>query len=124
MIHQAVLIPGDAIGPEVSAATLRVLQAAEAPVEVHERYAGEATRPNGGQTVLPESTLKAILEHHVALKGPCTTPVGKGFRSVNVGLRKALNLYAAMRPMRSLAGVKTRYENVDLIVVQENTEGL
>jgi isocitrate dehydrogenase (NAD+) len=124
MIHQAVLILGDGIGPEVAAATLRVLRAAEAPVEFHERYAGEAALAKGEKEVLPESTLKAILEHHVALKGPCTTPVGKGFRSVNVGLRKALNLYAAVRPVRSLPGVKTRYEDVDLVVVRENTEGL
>jgi isocitrate dehydrogenase (NAD+) len=74
--------------------------------------------------VLPEATIQAIRAHHIALMGPCTTPVGKGFASVNVGLRKALSLYAAVRPVRSLPGVKTRYENVDLIVIRENTEGL
>jgi isocitrate dehydrogenase (NAD+) len=124
MIHHVVLIPGDGIGPEVAAATLDILKAAGAPLEFEERYAGEAALARGEREVLPESTLKAIAQHHVALKGPCTTPVGKGFRSVNVGLRKALNLYAAVRPVRSLQGVKTRYENVDLIVVRENTEGL
>lgn len=124
MIHQAVLIPGDGIGPEVAAATLEVLAAAEAPVAFEERYAGEAALARGEREVLPESTLEAIRQRHVALKGPCTTPVGKGFRSVNVGLRKALNLYAAVRPVRSLPGVKTRYDDVDLIVVRENTEGL
>lgn len=124
MIHPVVLIPGDGIGPEVAAATLDILKAAEAPLEFEERYAGEAALARGEREVLPESTLKAIAQHHVALKGPCTTPVGKGFRSVNVALRKALNLYAAVRPVRSLQGVKTRYENVDLIVVRENTEGL
>jgi isocitrate dehydrogenase (NAD+) len=124
MIHHAILIPGDGIGPEVAAATLEILKAAEAPLEFEERYAGEAALAMGLGEVLPEATLKAIREHHIALKGPCTTPVGKGFRSVNVGLRKALNLYAAVRPVRSLPGVKTRYENVDLIVVRENTEGL
>jgi len=124
MIHHAVLIPGDGIGPEVAAATLRVLAAAEAPLKFEERYAGEAALAHGEREVLPESTLKAIREHHLALKGPCSTPVGKGFRSVNVGLRKALNLYAAVRPVRSLPGVKTRYEGVDLVVVRENTEGL
>ena len=124
MTHHVVLIPGDGIGPEVAAATLDILKAAEAPLEFEERHAGEAALARGEREVLPESTLKAIAQHHVALKGPCTTPVGKGFRSVNVGLRKALNLYAAVRPVRSLQGVKTRYENVDLIVVRENTEGL
>jgi isocitrate dehydrogenase (NAD+) len=124
MIHHVVLIPGDGIGPEVSSATLRVLKAAEAPLQFEERYAGEAALAHGEREVLPESTLKAIREHHLALKGPCSTPVGKGFRSVNVGLRKALNLYAAVRPVRSLPGVKTRYEGVDLVVVRENTEGL
>jgi isocitrate dehydrogenase (NAD+) len=124
MIHHVVLIPGDGIGPEVSAATLRVLSAAGAPLKFEEYYAGEAALAHGEREVLPESTLKAVREHHLALKGPCSTPVGKGFRSVNVGLRKALNLYAAVRPVRSLPGVKTRYEGVDLVVVRENTEGL
>ena len=124
MIHHAVLIPGDGIGPEVATATLRVLTAAGAPLKFEEHYAGEAALARGEREVLPESTLKAIRAHHLALKGPCSTPVGKGFRSVNVGLRKALNLYAAVRPVRSLPGVKTRYEGVDLVVVRENTEGL
>ena len=74
--------------------------------------------------MLPERTLAAITQHKVGLKGPVSTPVGKGFRSVNVKLRKKLNLYAAVRPVRSLAGVKTRYENVDMVIVRENTEGL
>ncbi len=124
MTHRAVLIPGDGIGPEVSQATLRVLKAAQAPVSFEEHLAGEAALAAGEREVLPESTLKAVREHHVALKGPCTTPVGSGFRSVNVGLRKQLNLYAAVRPVQSLPGVQTRYEGVDLIVVRENTEGL
>jgi len=74
--------------------------------------------------VLPERTLAAIKAHKVALKGPVTTPVGKGFKSVNVQLRQKLNLYAAIRPVRSMPGIKTRYENVDLVIVRENTEGL
>jgi isocitrate dehydrogenase (NAD+) len=123
-MHQAILIPGDGIGPEVSAATLKVLAAARAPIEFEERQAGEAALARGEREVLPESTIKAIRTHHIALKGPCTTPVGKGFSSVNVALRKALNLYAAVRPVRSLPGIETRYENVDLIVIRENTEGL
>jgi len=101
-----------------------VLEAADAPVRFIEHYAGEAAIQNGHKDLLPEETLDAIRQHHVALKGPCTTPIGKGFRSVNVALRKTLNLYAAVRPVRSLAGVKTRYDDVDLVIVRENTEGL
>jgi isocitrate dehydrogenase (NAD+) len=122
--HTAVLIPGDGIGPEVSDAVLKILRAAEAPVEFVKRYAGEAAVERGSDDVLPADTLDAIREHHIALKGPCTTPIGRGFRSVNVALRKKLNLYAAVRPVRSLAGVKTRYEDVDLVIIRENTEGL
>jgi isocitrate dehydrogenase (NAD+) len=122
--HSAVLIPGDGIGPEVSEAVLSILQAAGAPVRFDTHYAGEAALAKGQSDVLPEDTVQAIREHHVALKGPCTTPVGKGFSSVNVALRRKLNLYAALRPVRSLPGVKTRFENVDLVVVRENTEGL
>ncbi len=124
MNHHVVLIPGDGIGPEVAAATLQVLRAAQAPLEFEERHAGLAALEHGLGEVLPEATLQAIRERQIALKGPCTTPVGQGFRSVNVGLRKALKLYASVRPVRSLPGVKTRYEAVDLIVVRENTEGL
>jgi isocitrate dehydrogenase (NAD+) len=122
--HTVVLIPGDGIGPEVSDAVRKVLDAAGAPVEYVLRQAGVAALDGGKDDVLPEDTVRAIREHHVALKGPCTTPIGSGFSSVNVALRKKLNLYAALRPMRSLAGVPTRYENVDLVVVRENTEGL
>jgi len=124
MNHDVVLIPGDGIGPEVAAATVEVLQAANAPLVFSEHLAGEAALSAGRGEVLPESTLEAVRAAHVALKGPCTTPVGSGFRSVNVGLRKQLNLYAAVRPVRSLPGVHTRYEDVDLVVVRENTEGL
>jgi isocitrate dehydrogenase (NAD+) len=117
-------IPGDGIGPEVSDAVLRVLEAAGAPLRYVTRAAGQSALDQGAGDTLPEDTLSAIREHHVALKGPCTTPVGGGFGSVNVALRKRLNLYAAVRPVRSLAGVKTRFEDVDLVVVRENTEGL
>ncbi|MCA9596089.1 MAG: isocitrate/isopropylmalate dehydrogenase family protein [Myxococcales bacterium] len=122
--HTVVLIPGDGIGPEVAAAVKRVLEAAQAPVTFVTRYAGEAALERGGEDVLPEDTVSTIREHHVALKGPCTTPVGRGYSSVNVALRRRLNLYAAVRPFRSIGGVKTRYDNVDLIVIRENTEGL
>jgi len=123
-IHKVVLIPGDGIGPEVSDAVRQVLGAAQAPVEFVIRQAGQGALDLGHQDVLPEETTQAIREYHIALKGPCTTPVGGGFTSVNVALRRKLNLYAALRPVRSLAGVKTRYDDVDLVVVRENTEGL
>ena len=122
-IHQAVLIPGDGIGPEVTAASLRVLAAADAPVKFETHTAGLAALAKGHH-VLPSKTLEAIKQHGVALKGPCTTPVGEGFTSVNVQLRKRLNLYAAVRPVRNLAGVHTKFNDVDLIIVRENTEGL
>ncbi|MBW3538790.1 MAG: NAD-dependent isocitrate dehydrogenase [Planctomycetes bacterium] len=124
MDHTIVLIPGDGIGPEVSRAVRRVFEAAGAPVRWVEYQAGVAALEAGAKDVLPAETLGAILEHGVALKGPCSTPVGEGFSSVNVQLRKRLNLFAAVRPVRSLAGVKTRFENVDLVIVRENTEGL
>lgn len=119
----AVLIEGDGIGPEVSRAVVDILDAAGANIEWTRRGAGVAALENGSD-VMPEATIDSILEHGVALKGPCTTPVGKGFSSVNVQLRKKLNLYAAVRPVRSMPGVKTRFDNVDLVIIRENTEGL
>jgi isocitrate dehydrogenase (NAD+) len=123
MKYTITLIPGDGIGPEVTAATLRVISAAG--VDIHlERYpaGGEALSEYG--TPLPEALLSSIKRTRVALKGPVTTPVGSGFASVNVGLRKALDLYANLRPVKSLPGVRSRYENVDLVIVRENTEDL
>src|SRR3954462_13964916 len=122
--HTIVLIPGDGIGPEVTAATKRVIAAAGLSVEWVELPAGASALDQGFDNVLPERTLAAIRAHKVALKGPVTTPVGKGFTSVNVQLRKKLNLYAAVRPVRSLPGIKTRFENIDMVIVRENTEGL
>jgi isocitrate dehydrogenase (NAD+) len=107
----------------VTAATQRVLAAAGAPVEWIECQAGLAALAQG-RDVLPQETLDAIERHRVALKGPCTTPVGEGFTSVNVQLRKRLTLYAAVRPVRNLEGVPARFSGVDLIIVRENTEGL
>lgn len=121
--HDIVLIPGDGIGPEVAAAAVSVLEAVGAPLRFHEHHAGIAATERG-QDVLPEETLQAIRTHRVALKGPCTTPIGKGFTSVNVGLRQKLDLYSAVRPVRSLEGVKTRFEGVDVVIFRENTEGL
>jgi isocitrate dehydrogenase (NAD+) len=123
-VHDVVLIAGDGIGPEVMRATRRVLEAAHAPLRYIERFAGQSALENGHKDLLPEDTLASIREHHLALKGPCTTPIGSGFRSVNVALRKSLDLYAAVRPVRSMPGVTTRFENVDLVIVRENTEGL
>src|SRR6185503_8564048 len=93
-------------------------------VEWVELPAGAMALEQGYDNVLPQRTLAAIQAHKVALKGPVTTPVGRGFRSVNVQLRKALNLYAAVRPVRTVPNVRTRFENVDLVIVRENTEGL
>src|SRR5215207_1826695 len=122
--HTIVLIPGDGIGPEVTNATKRVFDSAGFSVEWVELPAVAAALAQGFDNVLPERTIAAIKAHKVALKGPVTTPVGKGFTSVNVQLRKKLNLYAAVRPVRSLPGVKTRFDNIDMIIVRENTEGL
>ena len=122
--HTIVLIPGDGIGPEVSAAARRVLEAAGLSVQWVDCPAGAAALAQGLDSVLPQRTVAAIKAHKVALKGPVTTPVGKGFKSINVQLRQKLNLYAAVRPVRSLPGVKTRFEGVDLVIVRENTEGL
>src|SRR5437667_889799 len=122
--HTIVLIPGDGIGPEVTRATTRVLEAAGLSADWVELPAGAMALEAGFDNVLPERTIAAIKAHKVALKGPVTTPVGKGFTSVNVQLRKKLNLYAAVRPVRSLPGIKTRYDNVDMIIIRENTEGL
>jgi isocitrate dehydrogenase (NAD+) len=121
--HKVVLIPGDGIGPEVAQASGRLLDKLGAPIEWVEHHAGLAALERD-QDVLPQQTLDAIREHRVALKGPCTTPVGEGFTSVNVQLRKRLELYAAVRPIRSMPGVQTRYDDVELVVVRENTEGL
>ncbi|MFP6662911.1 MAG: isocitrate/isopropylmalate dehydrogenase family protein [Deltaproteobacteria bacterium] len=121
--HDVVLVAGDGIGPEVSAAVRRVLDAAAAPLEWSEEFAGLAALERGLE-VLPDVTVAAIRRTGIALKGPCTTPVGEGFTSVNVKLRKTLDLYAAIRPVRNLRGVETRYDDVDLVVVRENTEGL
>jgi len=122
--HDVVLIPGDGIGPEVMHATRRVLEAVGAPLAYAERHAGESALRLGLDNVLPAETLEAVRERHLALKGPCTTPIGSGFRSVNVALRKSLNLYAAVRPVRSMPGIETRFAEVDLVVIRENTEGL
>jgi isocitrate dehydrogenase (NAD+) len=122
--HTIVMIAGDGIGPEVTSAAKKVLEAAGLDVEWVDLPAGVAAIEQGFDNVLPQRTLAAIQAHKVALKGPVSTPIGGGFQSVNVQLRKKLNLYAAVRPVRSMPGIKTRFENVDMVVVRENTEGL
>ena len=122
--HTIVLIPGDGIGPEVTRAGCRVLDASGLSVEWVTALAGASAVEKGMGDVLPQETIAAIKASKIALKGPVTTPVGKGFKSVNVQLRQKLNLYAAIRPVRSLTGIKTRYEGVDMVIVRENTEGL
>lgn len=117
------LIPGDGTGPEITAATRAVLAASGVEIEWEIVIAGENALQEYG-TLLPEETLASIRKNKVALKGPLTTPVGSGFRSINVALRKEFDLYANLRPAKTYAGVKSRYENIDLVVVRENTEDL
>ncbi|WP_434383533.1 isocitrate dehydrogenase (NAD(+)) [Melittangium boletus] len=117
------VINGDGIGPEVMAATLRVLQALEVPLQFESRDAGAECIAKFG-TNLPDSTVESVLRNGVALKGPTGTVVGGGMASANVGLRKRLDLYSALRPVKSVPGIKTRYDGVDLVVVRENTESL
>ncbi|MFO0840990.1 MAG: isocitrate/isopropylmalate dehydrogenase family protein [Gemmataceae bacterium] len=123
MATPVVLIPGDGIGPEVTAAVQEVLAAAGADVNWVEAHAGLPAVERFGDP-LPKATLDLIRRYRVALKGPCTTPVGKGFRSINVRLRQELDLYASVRPVCTLPGVKVPYSDVDLVVIRENTEGL
>jgi isocitrate dehydrogenase (NAD+) len=123
MTHRLTLIPGDGIGPEVTRAVLRVLEAAGFRAEWEEFSAGAAALQEHG-TTLPEPLLDSIRKNKVALKGPITTPIGEGFTSVNVGLRKALHLYANLRPVWNLPNVASRFQNVDLVIVRENTEDL
>jgi isocitrate dehydrogenase (NAD+) len=123
MKHTITLIPGDGIGPEVSAQVVRVIEAAGVEVAWETHYAGAQALEKFGET-LPQELLDSILRNKVALKGPITTPVGKGFTSVNVGLRKALDLYANLRPVRALPNIPCRYPELDLVVVRENTEDL
>lgn len=123
MKHTITLIPGDGIGPEVSSAVVRIIEAAGVEIQWETHYAGAQALEKFGDT-LPAELLESIKRNKVALKGPITTPVGKGFTSVNVGLRKALDLYANLRPVRALPNVPSRYPELDLVVVRENTEDL
>jgi isocitrate dehydrogenase (NAD+) len=118
-----VLIAGDGIGPEVAAAARRVVEAAGADLTWVEADAGLGAAQRYGDP-LPQATLDLVRRYRVALKGPCTTPVGKGFRSINVRMRKELDLFASIRPVNTLPGVNVPYRDVNLVVVRENTEGL
>jgi isocitrate dehydrogenase (NAD+) len=123
MAHRVTLIPGDGIGPELAEATRHVLDATGVEFDWEVVEAGEAVIAEYG-TPLPDHVLESIRRNRVALKGPITTPIGEGFRSVNVTLRQALGLYANLRPARSIKGLETRYQDVDLVIVRENTEDL
>ena len=123
MAHRVTLIPGDGIGPEVVQATLTVLDSAGADIEWERRLAGLAAEAEG-QPLLPDETLASIRANRVALKGPLTTPVGTGFRSVNVALRQELMLFANVRPAKSLLPGIQRFDDVDLVLIRENTQGL
>lgn len=121
-MHRVTLIPGDGIGPAISDAVVEILAAAGAPIEWDRQIAG-MTALETKNSPLPEATLASIRESRVALKGPLTTPVGVGFRSINVALRKEFDLYANVRPVRSMLP-EYRYDNIDLVLIRENTEGL
>src|SRR5262244_220354 len=123
MSHPITLIPGDGIGPEVASNVVRIIEASGVDIQWETHYAGAQALEKFGET-LPQELLDSIVRNKVALKGPITTPVGKGFTSVNVGLRKTLDLYANLRPVRALPNVPCRYPELDLIVVRENTEDL
>jgi isocitrate dehydrogenase (NAD+) len=122
--HRVTLIPGDGTGPELTEATRRVLEATGVEFEWDVQEAGADTMDRHGGNPLPDEVLESIRRSGTALKGPITTPVGGGFRSVNVGLRKALDLYAQVRPCKSYEGVRSRFRDVDLVIVRENTEDL
>ena len=123
MSYKVTLIPGDGSGPEVIAAAKRVVEATGVAIEWEQAEAGAAMIEKYG-TPLPDETIESIRRNGVALKGPVTTPVGTGFRSVNVAMRKIFDLYANVRPAKTYPGVISRYDNIDLVVVRENTEDL
>jgi len=123
LAHRITLIPGDGTGPEITEATRRVIEATGVPIEWEVKEAGVDVMDKYG-TPLPDEVLDSIRRNKVALKGPITTPIGKGFRSVNVALRKLLDLYACVRPCKYYPGIRSKYQDVDLVVVRENTEDL
>lgn len=122
-MHLITLIPGDGIGPEITKAVTDILAAAKAPIQWEEENAGQTTFDQSGE-LIPQSLLTSLEKTRVALKGPITTPVGKGFRSINVTLRQKYDLYQNVRPAKTTAGLSTRYEGINLVLFRENTEGL
>lgn len=123
MKHTITLIPGDGIGPEIIAATVRTVEATGVDIDWETQYGGSQALEKYGST-LPDTLIESVKRNKVALKGPMTTPVGKGFTSVNVGMRKALDLFANVRPIKALPNVECRYPELDLVVMRENTESL
>lgn len=123
MVHKITLIPGDGTGPEITEVTAKVVEATGVKIDWEIAHAGIDIMEKEG-TPLPQSTLDSIAKNKVALKGPITTPIGTGFRSVNVAIRKELDLFSCLRPCKTYKGVKSKYENIDLVVVRENTEDL
>jgi isocitrate dehydrogenase (NAD+) len=123
LVHKITLIPGDGTGPELTEASRRVIEATGVKIDWEVHDAGVDVMDKFG-TPLPETVLESIRRNKVALKGPITTPIGTGFRSVNVALRHALNLYACVRPCKSYPGVRSRYQNIDVVMIRENTEDL
>lgn len=123
MKHTITLIPGDGIGPEITAATVRVIEATGVDINWETQILGSQALEKYGET-LPSASIDSMRSTKVALKGPIMTPIGKGFTSVNVGLRRALDLYANVRPVKALPNVECRYPELDLVIVRENTEGL
>src|SRR5438270_12375745 len=121
--HKITLLPGDGIGPEVTASVVAILECTGVDIEWEKYFVGSEAISRFGDP-LPQEVLDSILRNKVALKGPVTTPIGTGFSSINVRLRKTLDLYANLRPVRSMPNIITRFENVDIIVVRENTEDL
>ena len=122
-MHLVTLIPGDGIGPEITKAVTDIFVAAQVPVQWEEQNAGQTTFDQSGE-LIPTALLKSLEKNKVALKGPITTPVGKGFRSINVTLRQKYDLYQNVRPSKTTPGIHTRYEGIDLVLFRENTEGL
>ncbi len=123
MEYTVTLIPGDGIGPEVTEAAQRVIAASGVKIQWERHDAGAEAAERTGNPC-PDALIQSIQRNRIALKGPVGTPIGKGFKSVNVTLRRALDLYACLRPVRSLVGVESHYKNIDLVIIRENTEGL
>ena len=123
MKHTITLIPGDGIGPEITDATVKVVEATGVDIEWDIVWAGAEVYEKEGN-VLPQKVIDSLKANKVGIKGPITTPVGTGFRSVNVAMRKLFNLYACVRPCKSYEGVKSKYSDIDLVIIRENTEDL